>query len=52
MESLIDVVTTSFEAILGACVVFAAGYAYNTKQDKGVGQVSSRLQGAQFILLI
>jgi hypothetical protein len=39
-ESLVDVTTTVFEAILGVCVVFAAGYAYNAKLDVGSGQVS------------
>lgn len=40
MESLVDVTTTAFEAILGVCVVFGAGYAYNSKLDSGSGKVS------------
>lgn len=41
MESLVDVTTTAFEGILGVCVIFAAGYAYNAKQDHETGKVCS-----------
>ena len=39
MESLVDITTTSFKAILAVCVVFTAGYAYNGKQDPSVRRV-------------
>jgi hypothetical protein len=28
MESLVDITTTTFQAIVAVCVVFTAGYAY------------------------
>lgn len=40
MESLIDVITTSFQAVLTVCVVFTAGYAYNGDRQQQVGTVS------------
>jgi hypothetical protein len=44
MESLVDVTTTAFQAILGVCVVFAAGYAYNTNQERELGKVSEMIR--------
>ena len=41
MESLIDIVTTTFQAVLALCVIFTAGYAYNGKNATTVGVVSS-----------
>jgi len=41
MESLVDLVTTSFQAVAGVAVVFTAGYAINPKQDAKFASVSS-----------
>jgi hypothetical protein len=41
MESLVDLVTTSFQAVAGVAVVFTAGYAINTKQDAKFAKVDS-----------
>jgi hypothetical protein len=41
MESLVDVVTTSFQAVAAVAVVFTCGYAINTKQDVKFASVSS-----------
>jgi hypothetical protein len=40
MESLVDLVTTSFQAVAGVAVVFTAGYAINTKQDAKFASVN------------
>jgi hypothetical protein len=43
MESLVDLVTTSFQAVAGVAVVFTAGYAINTKQDAKFASVTPTL---------
>jgi hypothetical protein len=43
MESLVDIVTTTFQAILVVCIVFTAGYAYNATQSGSVFEVSAGL---------
>jgi hypothetical protein len=43
MESLVDLVTTSFQAVAGVAVVFTAGYAINTKQDAKFASVNPTL---------
>lgn len=40
MESLADVVTTAFQAILAVNVVFTVGYAYNGKRVSTLSKVS------------
>jgi hypothetical protein len=44
MESLVDLVTTSFQAVTGVAVVFTAGYAINHKQDAAFASVSLSIQ--------
>lgn len=39
MESLVDIVTTSFQAVLAVAIVFTAGYALNSNQDAGFAKV-------------
>lgn len=46
MESLVDIVTTSFQAVLAIAVVFTAGYALNSKQDAVFAAVSYKGQNA------
>jgi hypothetical protein len=41
MESLVDLVTTSFQAVAAVAVVFTAGYAINTRQDAKFASVSN-----------
>jgi len=41
MESLVDLVTTSFQAVAAVAVVFTCGYAINTQQDVKFASVSS-----------
>jgi hypothetical protein len=41
MESLVDLVTTSFQAVAAVAVVFTAGYAINTRQDAKLASVSN-----------
>ena len=58
MESLVDLVTTSFQAVAGVAVVFTAGYAINTKQDTKFASVyptlfpSSEIAHEQSILAV
>lgn len=40
MESVVDVVTTVFQAILAVNVVFTVGYAYNGKRASTLSKVS------------
>lgn len=40
MESLVDVITTVFQAILAVNVVFAVGYAYNGKLVSALSKAS------------
>ena len=40
MESLIDITTTAFQAVVAVCVVFTAGYAYAGKYGSELGLVS------------
>lgn len=40
MESLVDIVTTVFQAVLAVAIVFTAGYALNSSQDVVFAKVS------------
>ena len=40
MESLIDITTTAFQAVVAVCVVFTTGYAYAGKYGSELGLVS------------
>lgn len=40
MESLVDIVTTGFQAVLAVAIVFTAGYALNGSQDVVFAKVS------------
>jgi hypothetical protein len=40
MESLVDITTTTFQAIVAVCVVFTAGYAYNSQRSAKLAEVS------------
>lgn len=40
MESLVDVITTVFQAILAVNVVFTVGYAYNGKRVSALSKAS------------
>lgn len=40
MESLVDIVTTGFQAVLAVALVFTAGYAINGNQDVVFAKVS------------
>jgi high-affinity nickel permease len=40
MESVVDIVTTAFQAVLAVAVVFTAGYALNDTQDAPLAKVS------------
>ncbi|KAK4688319.1 hypothetical protein P7C73_g1795, partial [Tremellales sp. Uapishka_1] len=39
MESLVDVINSSFSAILVACVIFSAGYVYNGKHGSALSTI-------------
>ncbi len=40
MESLVDIVSTTFQAVLAVCVIFTAGYAFNGKRGETLSTVS------------
>ncbi len=40
MQSLVDIVTTTFQAVLAVCVIFTAGYAYGGKNGAATSTVS------------
>lgn len=44
MESLVDLVTTSFQAVAAVAVVFTAGYAVNSKLDAAFASVGPKHQ--------
>lgn len=39
-QSLVDIVTTTFQAVLAVCVIFTAGYAYTGKNGATISSVS------------
>lgn len=43
MESLVDIVTTGFQAVLAVAVVFTAGYVLNSSQDVAFAKVSESI---------
>lgn len=47
MESLVDIVTTVFQAVLAVAIVFTAGYAVNSSQDVVFAKVSPKISGMQ-----
>lgn len=52
MESLVDIVTTSFQAVLAIAIVFTAGYVLNSKQDAVFAGVSTSIAGMAHRLLV
>jgi hypothetical protein len=51
MESFVDVITTSFQAILAVCVVFTAGY-YSGKHGAALSSVRLDADRASVLVLI
>lgn len=45
MESLVDIVTTGFQAVLAVAIVFTAGYVLNSSQDAAFAKVSLTVFG-------
>ncbi|RXK37497.1 hypothetical protein M231_05218 [Tremella mesenterica] len=45
MESLVDVITTSFQAVVAVCVVFTAGYSYAGSKAPEIGQILRTVTG-------